>query len=90
MHLLPQDIEVDEAALAYASSFPQPREFLRQYLAAVLGYPLPAELLQTLAASHGIAIEQAHAAICAYKGAVFLRAQQTEKPGGAAIAAKLT
>lgn len=78
MHVLPQEIAVDENALEYASAFTAPREFLRQYIATVLGYPLPADLLQKLAHSRGIAIEDSHSVICAYKEAVFLQSQRTE------------
>lgn len=78
MHVLPQEIAVDEKALEYASAFAQPREFLRQYIATVLGYPLPAELLENLTRSRGIATEDSHSVICAYKEAVFLKTHRPD------------
>jgi hypothetical protein len=78
MHVLPHEIAVDEKALEYASAFAHPREVIRHYIATVLGYPLPAELLEQLNRSPGIGKEDSCTVIHAYKEAVFLKTAPTE------------
>lgn len=78
MHVLPQEIAVDEKALEYASAFAHPREVIRHYIATVLGYPLPAELLDKLTQTPGIGKEASCTVIRAYKEAVFLNTQPTD------------
>ncbi|MHB8303597.1 MAG: hypothetical protein ACYDC6_12275 [Acidobacteriaceae bacterium] len=64
--------KVDEKALEYARAFSPQNEIVRQYLATVLGFPLPGELLHALAQSSNVAMEDAHAIIRGYIEAVFL------------------
>lgn len=79
MHVLPQDIKLDKQALDYASKFLPVEECLRQYMAVILSYPLPGELLEKVPQSHRVTIEDAHAVICEYIQAIFLR-PELERP----------
>ncbi len=51
MRVLPQDVKIDEKALDYASTFFPTQECLRQYMAVLLSYPLPGELLDEVTQS---------------------------------------
>ncbi len=73
MHVLPQDIKIDEKALEYASACSSQKEFLRQYLAVVFGHPLPGDFLESVSGPSGITREAAYAILCGYIDAVFLR-----------------
>ena len=75
MHVLSNDIKIDERAFNYASPAATRQELLREYLAVVLGHPLPGDLLEHLAQSRGIVMQDAYAVISGYIEAVFLRPQ---------------
>ncbi len=73
MHVLPQDVKINEKALDYASTFFPIQECLRQYMAVLLSYPLPGKLLDEVTQSHNVTMEDAHAVIRDCIQAVFLR-----------------
>jgi len=75
MQVQPHEVKVDEKALEFAMAFSPQREFVRQYIAVVLGYPLPADLLETLAQSRGISRDDAYAIITGFADALFLNSR---------------
>lgn len=86
MQVLPQDIKIDEKALDYATAFLPVHECLRQYMAVILSYPLPGDLLEKFAHSHPVTIEDAHGIICDYIRAMFLRPEAVQQSGCSARA----
>ena len=83
MHVLSNDIKIDERALHYASPAVTRQELLREYLAVVLGHPLPGDLLEHLAQSRGIAMQDAYAVISGYTKPFFCghRASDSSRHG---------